>query len=146
MKWEIVHTSAGWHIRLRADNGEPIVTSEVYENADRANNALRLVRRSIAVFSALQPDIVDERQERERKVWIVARTRYAARHYAASNGFTDWRHVITPDNIRGINDPVIHILGYPEGWSSEAISEFNENLRYADRGNAVITHVGKKVQ
>lgn len=45
--WERVHTDAGWHLRLVGANGEPVMTSEVYEDRDSCDEALEIVRRSV---------------------------------------------------------------------------------------------------
>jgi len=42
MKWQIVHTNAGWHARFVAANGEIIMWSETYTAKSHAENAISL--------------------------------------------------------------------------------------------------------
>lgn len=68
-RWQVVETDAGWHLRLIAANGEPIVWSETHPDEDAAWNALAVVTRSTSpiVFSGAGDSIaayvqkVDER-------------------------------------------------------------------------------------
>jgi uncharacterized protein YegP (UPF0339 family) len=65
MRWERVRTDAGWHLRLRAANGEVIMTSEVYVRGDTADEALRLVLESTtgqpSTYVLANLETVDER-------------------------------------------------------------------------------------
>lgn len=42
MKWQIVHTTSGYHARLLAQNGEPICWTETYARKEDANRAIML--------------------------------------------------------------------------------------------------------
>lgn len=41
-RFEIVRTDAGWHVRFRAANGEPVMTSEIYTRRQAAVNAVEI--------------------------------------------------------------------------------------------------------
>lgn len=60
--WEHVITDAGHHLRLRAANGEPVLTSEVLTGRDAVLSAWAVARRSFMnEFAYAEPELVDER-------------------------------------------------------------------------------------
>jgi uncharacterized protein YegP (UPF0339 family) len=58
-KWRGIRTTAGVHLQLKGANGEPVLTSEVYENDESLQVALDLVGRTEPVLT----EIVDLRGE-----------------------------------------------------------------------------------
>ena len=69
--WERVHTDAGWHLRLKGANGEPVLTSEVYIDPRSCENALEVAIRAIGLTDVYTVSIgglladVDERASTE---------------------------------------------------------------------------------
>jgi uncharacterized protein YegP (UPF0339 family) len=47
IKWEVVRTDAGWHLRMKAGNGEIILSTETYNERRDAVHALNLVTASV---------------------------------------------------------------------------------------------------
>jgi len=56
---EIIRTEAGWHLSIKARNGQTLVWSEIYKRKRDALNCLSVLRKVIGE----KPDIIDQRPD-----------------------------------------------------------------------------------
>jgi hypothetical protein len=74
-------------------------------------------------------------EEKRPKTYVVARNYRAAADWAYRNNLRvhQWVYVSRPETLRGLTNPQIMFLSWPQSWLPEQIEEYLTNLALARR-------------